>query len=110
MKLTVDISKVKLFLVGNKNDQYEWEQIKKEDAEKYAKSIKATYRCVSALKDSGIKELFECVGRSFFKGDELDEIVAKEKESKEKQEDSKKAFSIDPEKNTNHKAGKKKCC
>ena len=59
-----------VFVVGNKNDLYEEEKIKKEDAEKYARSINATYRCVSALEGKGIDELFNCVERSFFKREE----------------------------------------
>ena len=62
-----------VFVVGNKNDLYEEEKIKKEDAEKYAKSINATYRCVSALEGKGIDELFDCVARSFFKREEKGE-------------------------------------
>ena len=56
-KQSIDLNKVLIFVVGNKNDQYEHEQVKKDIAEKYAKSINATYRCVSALKSSGINEL-----------------------------------------------------
>ena len=66
VKHNVDISKIIVYLVGNKNDLYASEQVKKEDAQKYAKSIKATYRCVSALNSSGIDELFESVANSVY--------------------------------------------
>ena len=64
VKQAADLSKMLLYVVGNKNDQYEHEQIKKNIAIQYSKSINATYRCVSALKSEGINELFDCIGRS----------------------------------------------
>ncbi len=108
VKQLVDLNKVLIYVVGNKNDLYELEQIKKDEAEKYAKSINASYRCVSALKDAGINELFDFVGKSFFKKSEKEDGEINSNNSKENDE-SKKAFSIDPEKN-NGKKGKKKCC
>ena len=63
IKETINIQRVLFFVVGNKNDLYENELVKKEEAQNYAKSIKAEYMCVSALKPSGINELFECVGK-----------------------------------------------
>ena len=55
VKQTANINKVLIFIVGNKNDLYEQEQVKKEEAEKYAKSINGIYRCVSALNSKGNK-------------------------------------------------------
>ena len=54
--------------MGNKNDQYENEKITKDEAENYAKSINAKYRCVSALDESSssITELFETIGKELF--------------------------------------------
>ena len=107
VKQSIDLNKVLIFVVGNKNDQYEHEQVKKDIAEKYAKSINAKYRCVSALKSSGINELFDCVGRSFFIKDDNNEKGLNENESKEVYQ---KVFSIDPEKSSKEKNSKKKCC
>ena len=94
-----------VFVVGNKNDLYEEEQIKKEDAENYAKSINATYRCVSALEGKGIDELFDCVARSFFKREEKGEeeeeedrdIMANKSNKNEKSKNGE--FSLEKSKN-----------
>ena len=56
-----------MFVVGNKSDLYINEEIDKEKATNYAKSINAEYMCVSALKPSGIEELFETVGKKLLK-------------------------------------------
>ena len=106
MKQTIDLNRIKIFVVGNKNDQYEYEQVKKDIAEQYAKSINATLRIVSALKvNGGINELFDCVAKSFFvnNGD-------KDTNENDEKEEPKKLFSISPDKNQNEKNGKKKCC
>ena len=50
-------------IVGNKSDKYNVLQVKKEEAESYAKSINAMYRTVSALNSYGIQELFESIGK-----------------------------------------------
>ena len=60
---TINIQRVLFFVVGNKNDLYENEVVKKEEAKNYAESIRAEYMCVSALKPTGINELFEYVGK-----------------------------------------------
>ena len=66
VKQTVDINKVHIFVVGNKNDLYDQEKVPKTEAEQYAKSISANYRCVSALKSDGggVNELFETLGKN----------------------------------------------
>ena len=65
VKEIVDVSKVHIFVVGNRNDLYDNEQVPKKEAVEYTKSINATYRCVSALKtDGGINELFETLGNN----------------------------------------------
>ena len=108
VKQTVDLDKIFIFVVGNKNDLYGEESVKKDIAEQYANSINATYRCVSALSSSGIDELFECVGRKFFKKEE-DE--AKPKQTKVENDNNNQEFKLEPaKKNTKNKNGKKKCC
>jgi GTPase SAR1 family protein len=103
-----------VFVVGNKNDLYGEEQIKKEDAEKYAKSINATYRCVSALEGKGIDELFDCVARSFFKREEKGEEEEEEDRdimaNKNTKDDKSKNGEFSLEKSNNVKKKKKKCC
>ena len=101
---------MKLFIVGNKNDQYLYEQVKNDIAEQYAKSINAIYRCVSALESTGINELFDYVARSFFiKRKKEKKIKINENKEKEKQEnESKKEFNICPEDEKTKKKKRKK--
>ena len=82
--------------------------MKKDVAEQYAKSINATLRIVSALKvNGGINELFDCVAKSFLVNN--DDKDTNENDTYGKEE-SKKSFSIGPDKNQNEKKEKKKCC
>ena len=64
VKQTVDINKIHVFVVGNKNDMYNEEKVTKQEANDYSRSINATLRIVSALSANGIKELFDCVGET----------------------------------------------
>lgn len=102
VKQVVDFNKIFCFIVGNKNDQYMMEQVKKEEAQKYANSINATYRCVSALDGSGINELFDYVGRSFFNKKGYLNEIENDKNNKE--------FSLQPELKDKDKKNKKNCC
>ena len=87
------------YIVGNKSDLYEKEVVPKSESEEFAKSIEADIRYISALNGSGIKELFELIGKALLnnKGKE---------DNKEDTKDKKKKFSL--KKDTNKK--KKKCC
>ena len=103
VKQIVDFNKIFCYIVGNKNDQYLVEQVKKEEAQKYANSINATHRCVSALEGSGINELFDFIGRAFFKKkDNFSESIKADKNNKE--------FSLDPDSKEKNKKNKKSCC
>ena len=64
VKERIDISKVLVYIVGNKIDRYDAIEVKREEAEEYAKSINGNFRLVSALNCAGIKELFEEIGRT----------------------------------------------
>jgi len=64
IKEIIDISRVCVFIVGNKNDLYVEEKVSKKEVEEFSKSINGIYRYVSALNGDGINELFECVGRT----------------------------------------------
>ena len=100
VKQIVDFNKIFCYIVGNKNDQYLVEQVKKEEAQKYANSINATHRCVSALEGSGINELFDFIGRAFFKKkDNFSESIKADKNNKE--------FSLDPDSKEKNKKNKK---
>jgi len=104
VKDNLDINNVNVFIVGNKNDLYLNEKVPKKDAEEYTKSINATYRCVSALTSDGIKELFECIGKTL--------LVGKEPSEEKKPEQNKNIQLKNNKKNEDPKGGKnkKKCC
>ena len=104
VKDNLDINNVNVFIVGNKNDLYLNEKVPKKDAEEYSKSINATYRCVSALTSDGIKELFECIGKTL--------LVGKEPSEEKKPEQNKNIQLKNNKKNEDPKGGKnkKKCC
>ena len=97
----IDIKKVKTIIVGNKNDMYLKEVIKKNEAEQYAKSIQSLYRCVSAKEGKGINELFDCVAKSLLNNDE------KESNTDEPSKEKKEEFALQ---NQSKKKKKKKCC
>jgi len=66
-----DISKIKFFnflviaIAGNKSDLFLEEEVNKDDAEEYAKSIGAYYRKTSASTNEGITQLFMELGKKF---------------------------------------------
>ena len=97
----IDIKKVITIIVGNKNDMYLKEVIKKNEAEQYAKSIQSLYRCVSAKEGKGINELFDCVAKSLLNNDE------KESNTDEPSKEKKEEFALQ---NQSKKKKKKKCC
>ena len=101
VKEIVDVSKVHIFVVGNKNDLYDNEQVSKKEAVEYTKSINATYRCVSALKtDGGINELFETLGNN---------LMTNKINDPSKDEDNKNILVLTGEKSKKDNK-KKKCC
>ena len=105
VKQTVDINKIHVFVVGNKNDMYKDEKVTKQEANDYAKSINATFRIVSALSAAGIKELFDCVGETLLTN------KTNEPASVEEEEQKKNNIVLD-NKNSGKKEGKQKgkCC
>ena len=107
VKQAADLSKMLLYVVGNKNDQYEHEQVKKDIALQYSKSINATYRCVSALKSEGINELFDCIGRSFFIKDNKDNKDPNQHKESEESNNKDTSIKLDQKKT---KPKKKNCC
>ena len=78
-------------IVANKNDLYDSQQVKDEEAREFANSIKAIFQSISAKSDSGITSLFDNIGQKYFNPDydcnaqdqkELEEYPRKKKESK----------------------------
>ena len=78
-------------IVANKNDLYDSQQVKDEEAREFARSVKAIFQSTSAKSDSGITSLFDNIGQKYFNPDydcnaqdqkELEEYPRKKKESK----------------------------
>ena len=65
-------------LAANKNDLYEYEEVTNNELEEYAKSINAIYKQTSALKDTGIKELFNIIGEKILSSENKEEIETKQ--------------------------------
>ena len=80
-------------------------------AEEFAKSINGVYRCVSALKSSGIDELFEFVGISLLKN-ERGELNPEEhtKKGNDNKNNNNKEFTLKKEETDDKKSKKKGCC
>ena len=83
--------------------------MEKNVAEEYARSINGVYRCVSALKSTGINELFECVGMSLLKneGKESNPEEHSKKENDNKNNNNKE-FTLKKENKKKKKNKKKK--
>ena len=91
------------FVVGNKNDLYDREQVPKNEAMEYAKSINAIYRCVSALEtNGGINELFETLGNNL--------MLNKTNDPSEEENNKNTIILNSKSTNKNNKKKKKKCC
>ena len=88
---------------------YEYEQVKKDVAEEYAKSVNGAYRCVSALKSSGINELFEFVGMCLLKNEGKEPILEDYNKSENDKKNNKNEFTLKKEEKKDEKQ-KKKCC
>ena len=65
-------------LAANKSDLYEYEEVTNDELVEYAKSINALYKQTSALKGSGINELFKMIGEKILSSENIEEIKAKE--------------------------------
>ena len=103
-------------IVANKNDLYESQQVKDEEAREFANSIKAIFQSTSSKSDSGIISLFDKIGQKYFNPDydfsaqdqrELEECPRKKKEERQKKNEPK-GIRISIE--TSKKEKKKKFC
>ena len=88
---------------------YAQEAVKKDVAEEYAKSIGGGYRCVSALKSTGINELFEYVALSLLKNEGRETIIEDSGKSENDKNNNKKEFTLKKDEKKGEKQ-KKKCC
>ena len=100
--------------MGNKNDLYLKQEVKKEDAAKYAKSVNGVYTCVSALdsNSTGINELFDTVALSLLNNEGKDSVVEETDKSKnsDNKKDNNKEFTLKKEEQKEKTSKKKKCC
>ena len=103
-------------IVANKNDLYDSQQVKDEEAIEFARSVKAIFQSTSAKSDSGITSLFDNVGQKYFNPDydcsaqdqkEQEEYLRKKNEERQKKNEPK-GMKITSE--TSKKEKKKKFC
>ncbi len=92
-----------MYVVGNKNDLYGIEKIKKSEAEEYTKSIKGVYRCVSALNSTGINELFDLIGQDLLNNQGRESVIDEPTQPTNNEFTLKKIEQ-------NNKENKRKCC
>ena len=63
-----------IFLIGNKSDLYEKEEVNEEEARKYAEEINSLYKLVSAQNGEGINDIFKMVGERLLTEEFLQKI------------------------------------
>ena len=51
------------FVVGNKSDLYEREEVSDDEAKAFAKEINGIFKLTSAASNIGIERLFQCIGK-----------------------------------------------
>ena len=100
--------KVIMYIVGNKNDLIELQQVKEEEVREYAKNEKVSIWFTSAKTSNGIDELFEEIGKKYLSPDftNNEEIVQRKIRKNEVTKVNKEAAMKDT-KNNNIKKG---CC
>ena len=113
-----------LALVGNKIDLYEQQKVDNNDGKMFADEIKAIFQTTSALSNSGIKNLFDNLGKKLINPDfdyKLGDQQAKENYDKKQNENKKgilirkkedKGIKIEDKDNSEEgkNEGKKRCC
>ena len=104
-------------LAANKDDLYEYEEVTNEELSEYAKSINAIYKKTSALKGTGINELFNIIGEKILSPENNEEIETKQANENKKirLESSLRDIELsksnsDVSENKANKQGKKGCC
>ena len=100
--------KVIMYIVGNKNDLIEQQQVKEEEVREYATNQKVSIWFTSAKTSNGIDELFEEIGKKYLSPDftNNEEIVQRKIRKNEVTKVNKEAAMKDT-KNNNIKKG---CC
>ena len=99
------------FVVGNKSDLYENEQVSDEEGKKFAKEIHGIYKSTSALSGGGIDRLFESIGKKIldpnYNGDDEGDIKVN---AENKSNLNKKKDTIQLSNQNDGVKIKKKCC
>ena len=85
-------SDIILGIAGNKDDLYENEQVSSQDAQNFADEIGAIYKKTSALNNSNIQFIFECIGKKYI--DSSFDYRAKDNEKKQKFEKNNENHSV----------------
>ena len=85
-------SDIILGIAGNKDDLYENEQVSFQDAQNFADEIGAIYKKTSALNNSNIQFIFECIGKKYI--DSSFDYRAKDNEKKQKFEKNNENHSV----------------
>ena len=107
------------FVVANKSDLYENEQVTDEEGKKFAKQIKGIFKSTSALSNNGISRLFDSIGRKMLNPSYTEEEGVEIKNNNINNNNSNKnemylnennRNSIKLNKTTNKKKNKIKCC
>ena len=100
-----------LGVAGNKCDLFENEQVKEEDARKWAKQIGAVFELTSAQNNTGINDLFLKVGYKYLDPSFNPQIEIGNKEDKEKNQEEIKIVldKKDMKKDTNKKKKRSFC-
>ena len=85
-------SDIILGIAGNKDDLYENEQVSFQDAQNFADEIGAIYKKTSALSNTNIQFIFECIGKKYI--DSSFDYRAKDNEKKQKFEKNNENHSV----------------
>lgn len=64
-----------IFIVGNKSDYYEYEEVPKKEAEDFAKSIKSEFKETSAKEGTGVEELFYEIGLKILEPENFEKLL-----------------------------------
>jgi small GTP-binding protein len=90
-------------VAGNKCDLFQEEEVKEEDAKKFAESIGAIFHLTSCKESIGIDDLFEECGKKYL---EINNLIGKEGNNEKKEN-----IVLDKKKAVNDKGSRgKKCC
>lgn len=110
-------------LVGNKKDLYEYEEVKKQEIEQYAKEYGAIFKETSAKEGTGVDEVFRLIGLKLISPEFYEKVVNQEN-SRQHRLKSKSSMLITNNSNNNSQfvagglqnstriseGGNKKCC